>query len=205
MAATNMFDATKVGVAKGRPGGYAAVFPADYDVSKLTDVKKTLKELITDSAGKGAALGYISEDGVEFGVSLSSDDKSDWGGDTVSSAISKYGETAKMTFLQSAETVLKVIYGDANVSTKSGVVEVRHNANLTQPRIYVFDAVISETTVKRSVIPVGRIYERDSVKQSNSDLLGYTPTIKCMPAPQFDNDTYRDFFYDVTATGTPSI
>lgn len=212
MADTNaIYNAKYVGAAKGRPGGYAAIVDNDFDVKQLLDVKKTIKDLISANPTKIKSLGYISEDGVEFSVDLSSDDKNDWAGDVVSSSISKYSESAKVTFLESSEAVLKTIYGDNNVKTEvDGSITVRHNARFTAPRIFIFDAVINETTVKRSIIPVGRIYERDSVKQNSSDFLGYTPTIKCMPAEVFDGDTYRDIFYDTTkaavapAASTPS-
>ena len=200
-----MYDQAAVGVAKGRPGGYAAVFPADYDVNKLIDMEKTIKELIKDSQGKGKALGYISEDGVEFGVDLSNDDKNDWGADTIASSISKYAETAKTAFLESKESVLKTVYGDDNIIVNGKTTTIRHNANFTDPHIFVFDAVISSTIVKRSVLPIGRIFERDSVKQNSSDLLGYTPTIKCMPFDKWDGDTYREYLYNTAKTATPVV
>ena len=37
MSETPMFDKDSVGVAKGRPGGYAAVFPVGTDISVLAD------------------------------------------------------------------------------------------------------------------------------------------------------------------------
>ncbi len=207
MADTNsIYNAKYVGAAKGRPGGYAAIVDNDFDVKQLLDVKKTIKDLITANPAKIKPLGYISEDGVEFSLDLSAEDKNDWGGNVVSSSISKYSEAAKVTFLESAETILKVVYGDDNVKVETdGSITVRHNPRFTAPHIFIFDAVINETTVKRSIIPVGRIYERDSVKQNSSDFLGYTPTIKCMPAEVFDGDTYRDVFYDTTkAAGAPA-
>lgn len=207
MASTDaIYNSNYVGAAKGRPGGYAAVVDPSVDIKTLLDVKKTIKDLIAANPGKIKSLGYISEDGVEFSVDLSSDDKNDWAGDVISSSISKYSEAAKVTFLESAEIVLRVIYGDDNVKVETdGSITVRHNARFTAPRTYIFDAVINDSTVKRSIIPVGRIYERDSVKQTSSDFLGYTPTIKCMPAGVFDGDTYRDVFYDATkAAVTPA-
>ena len=202
-----IYNANYVGAAKGRPGGYAAVVDPSVDIKTLLDVKKTIKDLMTANPGKIKSLGYISEDGVEFSVDLSAEGKNDWGGNAISSSISKYSESAKVSFLESAETILKVIYGDDNVKVETdGSITVRHNPRFTAPRIYIFDAVINETTVKRSIIPVGRIFERDTVKQNSSDFLGYTPTIKCMPAEVFDGDTYRDVFYDTTkASATPGV
>ena len=202
-----IYNANYVGAAKGRPGGYAAVVDPSVDIKTLLDVKKTIKDLMTENPGKIKSLGYISEDGVEFSVDLSAEDKNDWGGNAISSSISKYSEAAKVSFLESVETILKVIYGDDNVKVETDVsITVRHNPSFTASRIYIFDAVINETTVKRSIITVGRIFERDTVKQNSSDFLGYTPPIKCMPAEVFDGDTYRDVFYDTTnSSATPGV
>ena len=59
--------------------------------------------------------------------------------------------------------------------------------------------------MKRSIIPLGRIFERDDVSENSSDMMGYAPTIKCMPYDGFDGDAYRDYIYDAAkaaSTGT---
>ena len=193
--ADEIFNKNKLGIAKGRPGGYAAVFPVGTDLDTLKDMTKTIKELLADTKLGGDSLGYISEDGVEFETSTDTEDKADWGGDVVVTSISSYSETAAVTFLESRASVLKVCYGEGNVTENGATTEVVHNKNFNAPHIYVFDAVISETLVKRTIIPLGCIYERDTVTQNNADLVGYKPTIKCSV---FDDngDTYSELFYD---------
>lgn len=193
--ADEIFNKNKLGIAKGRPGGYAAVFPVGTDLDTLKDMTKTIKELLADTKLGGDSLGYISEDGVEFETSTDTEDKADWGGDVVVTSISSYSETAAVTFLESRASVLKVCYGEDNVTENGATTEVVHNKNFNAPHIYVFDAVISETLVKRTIIPLGCIYERDTVTQNNADLVGYKPTIKCSV---FDDngDTYSELFYD---------
>lgn len=193
--ADEIFNKNKLGIAKGRPGGYAAVFPVGTDLDTLKDMTKTIKELLADTKLGGDSLGYISEDGVEFETSTDTEDKADWGGDVVVTSISSYSETASVTFLESRASVLKVCYGEDNVTENGATTEVVHNKNFNAPHIYVFDAVISETLVKRTIIPLGCIYERDTVTQNNADLVGYKPTIKCSV---FDDngDTYSELFYD---------
>ena len=193
--ADEIFNKNKLGIAKGRPGGYAAVFPVGTDLDTLKDMTKTIKELLADTKLGGDSLGYISEDGVEFETSTDTEDKADWGGDVVVTSISSYSETAAVTFLESRASVLKVCYGEDSVTENGATTEVVHNKNFNAPHIYVFDAVISETLVKRTIIPLGCIYERDTVTQNNADLVGYKPTIKCSV---FDDngDTYSELFYD---------
>lgn len=193
MSETPMFDKDSVGVAKGRPGGYAAVFPVGTDISALADPSKTLKELI--SQYQGASLGYISEDGVTFTTDTDSEGHNDWGGSEVARDLTSYADSAQMTFIQSSVAVLKTIYGDDNVTESGATVTVRHNRNFTDPHVYVFDSVISSTKVLRNVIPIGQAFERDDVSYNSSDLLGYTPTITCVPYND-DGDTHTTAIYD---------
>lgn len=188
-------DTSNLGVAKGRPGGYAMVAPAGTDLTALKDVSKTIKELVQAVSG-ARSLGYISEDGVTFSTDTDTNDNSEWGGKVVDSALSNYAESAQVTFLESRKAVLDSFYGDGNVTVTGATTEIRHNENFTDPHVYVFDAVVSATKVKRSIIPLGRIFERDDVSENSSDMMGYTPTIKCMPYDGYDGDTYRDYIYD---------
>lgn len=197
MSETPMFDKDSVGVAKGRPGGYAAVFPVGTDISGLADPSKTLKELIGQY--HGASLGYISEDGVTFTTDTDSEGHNDWGGSEVARDLTSYADSAQMTFIQSSVAVLKTIYGDDNVTESGPTVTVRHNRNFTDPHVYVFDSVISSTKVLRNVIPIGQAFERDDVSYNSSDLLGYTPTITCVPYND-DGDTHTTAIYDTAKT-----
>lgn len=197
MSETPMFDKDSVGVAKGRPGGYAAVFPVGTDISVLADPAKTLKELIGQY--HGASLGYISEDGVTFTTDTDSEGHNDWGGSEVARDLTSYADSAQMTFIQSSVAVLKTIYGDDNVTEDGATVTVRHNRNFTDPHVYVFDSVISSTKVLRKVIPIAQAFERDDVSYNSSDLLGYTPTITCVPYND-DGDTHTTAIYDTAKT-----
>lgn len=198
-ADTSMLNADNVGIGKGRPGGYAVVAPAGTDPAQFADVKKTLPELLK-TVTSAKSLGYISEDGLEWSTDTSSNSVPDWSATTIAEELSEYSESLAVTFLESRDSVLATVFGDGNVSTASGITTVRHNADFTGPHLFVFDSVISATRVKRSIVPCGRIFERDSLTQNSSDPVGYSPTIKAMPSPAFDGDVYRDYIYDSTAT-----
>lgn len=202
MSETPMFDKDSVGVAKGRPGGYAAVFPAGTDISNLADPSKTLKELVGQY--HGASLGYISEDGVTFTTDTDSEGHNDWGGSEVARDLTSYADSAQMTFIQSSVAVLKTIYGDDNVTESGATVTIRHNRNFTDPHVYVFDSVISSTKVLRNVIPIGQAFERDDVSYNSSDLLGYTPTITCVPYND-NGDTHTTAIYDTVKAAQVSV
>ena len=196
----NMLDASNVGIAKGREGGCACVAPAGTDPTPFIDMTKTLAELCKAPNAVLKSLGYISEDGVTVTTDTDTDDKTDWSGVIIVSPMTSYSEGVEVTFLEARDTVLKTVYGDANVTTDGkGTTTVRHNKNFTGAHLFIFDAVVSDTKVKRVVIPNGVITERDDQEMNNSDLAGYTPTIKCLPSDFFEGDCMREYIYDTTA------
>lgn len=202
-SASTMFDASNVGVGKGRAGGYGIVAPAGTDPTKFEDMTKTLASLVSTVDGAGAT-GYISSDGLTTTTDTDTEDLKDWAGDTIVSSLTSYTESVQCKFLESREHVLKAVYGDENVTVDAtkGVITVRHNQNFNGEHLYVFDSVVSSTKVKRTIIPRGVINERDDIESNSEDLMGYTPTIKCLPSDAYDGDTMREFIYDKTVTPT---
>ena len=193
--AEKMLDTNNLGVGKGREGGYACVAPFGTDPTLFEDVTKTLADLCASNENL-KSLGYISEDGVKIATDTDTDDHTDWSGSTVASVMGTYAETIEVTFLESRETVQKVFYGDTNVSETGATTTVRHNNKFTTPHLYIFDSIVSDTKVKRTIVPNGVINERDDVEQNSSDLVGYTPTIKCLASTAYDGDCMREFIYD---------
>lgn len=193
-------DASNVGVAKGNStnaGGYAWVAP------KGTSLPTNAK----DTIGTGfESLGYISEDGLTNTTDTETDEKKDWAGETIKSEQTSYSETYNVTFLESRESVLKVVYGDDNVeSDGNGSITVKHNGHFSEERSYVFESLITATLIKRTVIPRGVVSEKDDVSENSEDLLGYTPTITALQDD--DGNSSYTYYYDsakATATTTTS-
>ena len=191
----DMFDTSNVGIGKGREGGYAIVAPKGTDPAKFEDMTKTLAELLAEVTG-AESLGYVSEDGVTISTEVDSEDKKDWGGDVIASPISSFSESVSATFQETRDAVLKAVFGDENVTTNGATTVVRHNKNFNGSHLYVFDCVVSDTKVVRTIVPYGVITERDDLTYNNSDLVGYTPTIKCIAYAGYDGDGMRQFVYD---------
>ena len=188
-------DASNVGVAKGNSknaGGYAWVGTAE-DVSLPKDAKSEI--------GTGfKSLGYISEDGITATTDTDSEDYTDWGGNVIKSALTSFSESYQVSFLESRESVLKVVYGEANVENdEAGCITVKHNGHFTEERSYVFESLVTDTLIKRTVIPRGSILERDDVAENASDLLAYTPTIKALP--DSNGNTSYTYYYDSAKAG----
>lgn len=187
-----MLDASTVGVAKGRPGGYAAVFPLGTPLPTLKDVSKTLEELVAEVPGADS-LGYISEHGVTIPTDSSAEDRRDWGGNVIKSELTEFATSVSVTFLESRDSVLKTVYGDDNVSTEAGVRETRVNQRFTGGHAFLFEHVIGDAMVRRTVVENGSIAERDDLAMNSSDLLGYAPTIKCIAVEGRDPMVFLDF------------
>ena len=101
----------------------------------------------------------------------------------------------RAAFLESRESVLKAVYGDANVTSDgAGGIAVKHNGAFTEERAYIFESLVTATLIKRTVIPRGSIQERDDVSENSEDLLSYTPTIKALP--DADGNTSYVYYYD---------
>lgn len=200
MASADVFNTANLGVGKGRAGGYSAVAPANTDPSAYIDVKKTIKELIEASGSVVKSLGYIGEDGLTKTTDTSAESYKDWRGDEVASGLSEYSESVQVPFLESRESVLQVVFGDENVTSSEGTTVIRRNQNFNGAHLFIFDSVVSDTKVKRTIIPNGVILERDDISENSSDLVTYTPTIKCLPSSFFEGDCYREYIYDTAYT-----
>lgn len=195
-----MFDASNVGLGCGLASGYAIVAPAGTDVSKLADTTKTLAQLCSSVAG-AESLGYISEDGITISFDISTEDIPHWANSVVKSPITEYKETLQAGFLEGRESVLKAIFGSDNVTEDeaTGVVTVRHNANLAEEKILVFDHIEGDDTVVRTVVPRAVVSEIDDLQFSAGDPVTYTATFNCLASTEFDGDGHRDFRFKQTA------
>ncbi len=192
--ADKAFDASNVGVAKGNAGN-AAGYAWTVDPKKLpTDAKTPV-----DAGAK--SLGYISEDGITCTTDTDTEDYKDWGGSNIKSEQTSYSESFQVGFLESRANVLKVVYGDRNVTDDgNGSITVKHNGAFTEERAYVFESLLTSTLIKRTVIPRGVILERDDVEENSSDMLVYKPTIKALPDEQ--GNTSYSYFYDSAKAAT---
>ena len=184
-------DASNVGVAKGNVdnvGGYAWTAERSDELALPTDAKAPIPS-------EFESLGYIHEDGITNSVESDAEDYKDWGGTVVKSLPTGYTESFQVGFLESRESVLKVVYGSENVkSDGQGGITVKHNGSFSEERAYVFESLITPTLIKRTVIPRGVVSEKDDVSENASDLLAYTPTIKALPDE--DGNTSYAYYYD---------
>lgn len=190
--AEEMFNADNVGIGKGNPNGYAWVAPKG---AKLpTDAKEAISE-------EFESLGYVSDEGMVNSTESDSSDIKDWAGRVIKKVQNSFSETYQLGFLEGRTSVLKTYYGDKNVEDDGkGGVTVRHNGAFNEQRSFIIETLLTDTLIKRTVIPCGCIYERDDVEHSSENAVTFKATITALP--DSTGNTSYDYYYNTATGGT---
>lgn len=163
-------------VSAGKPALNGAVYRAASGTTLPTDATTAL-------SADFKCLGYCGEDGLVNSNSPSSTDIKAWGGDTVLSIQEEKTDTFQVTLIEALNAdVLKAVYGSTNVSgTLSTGVTITANAKEAEEGVWAVDMLLNSSTVKRIVIPKGKITEIGDITYSDSDPIGYEVTITALP------------------------
>lgn len=163
-------------VSAGKPAIGGAIYRAAKGSTLPTDATTAL-----DAAFK--ALGYCSEDGLVNSNSPSTTDLKAWGGDTVLSLQEEKPDTFQFTLIESLNVeVLKAVYGSDNVTgTLATGLTVSASADEQEEAVWVVEMVMNSNTVKRVVVPHGKISEIGDISYTDSDAVGYEVTLTALP------------------------
>lgn len=163
-------------VSAGKPALNGAVYRAASGTTLPTDATTTL-------SADFKCLGYCGEDGLVNSNSPSTTDIKAWGNDTVLTIQEEKTDTFQVTLLEVLNAdVLKAVYGSTNVSgTLSTGVTITANAKEAEEGVWAVDMLLNSNTVKRIVIPKGKITEIGDITYSDSDPISYEVTITALP------------------------
>lgn len=184
MPDTNLNSAANVST--GKPKKTGAIYTAPDSTTLPTDATTAL-------ASAYKCLGYASEDGVKSTITRDSETVKAWGGDTVLTPQTEYQEEFGFTLIEALKTeVLKVVYGDSNVTETTGLRTATANSNELEKHVWVFDMVMSNGKARRIVVPSAKITEIGDITYVDNEPIGYELTVTAVP----DGSGNTSYIYD---------
>lgn len=178
-------------VSAAKPGIGGAIWTAPLGTPLPTTASAPLAEAFE-------SLGYLSDDGLKHNVNMSSQQTKAWGGDVVLSSQTDKNHTYVFSALESLNTtVMKVVYGDENVSGSlaSGVTS-KLNSQEVPERAWVFDEILRNGVLKRTVIARGKITTIAEITDSDNNPIAYNLTLQAMPDTVLGGDSARELHLD---------
>jgi len=181
-------------VTAGKPKIGGAIYRAPIGTQLPADASSTL-------SGAFVNLGFVSEDGVTNSNSPESDELKAWGGDTVLNLQTAKPDTYKYTLIEALNVeVLKYVYGDDNVSgTIQTGLTIKANSEDQKESIIVIDMVLNGGTLKRIVIPKGKVSEVGDIVYQDGAAVGYETTLTALP--DASGNTHYEYIYNPTYSG----
>ena len=179
-------------VSTGKPSISGGVWIADAGTTLPTDATTTLGADFT-------ALGYVSEDGLTNSNSPESDTGKAWGGDIVITYQTEKPDTFTFTLIEAKnEDVLAAVYGTDNVDgTISTGIEITANGAEAEEHVWVFEIVMRNDTLKRIVVPAGKVTEVGDISYTDEDMVGYELTVQAFP--DTSANTHYEYIVEVAS------
>ena len=140
------------------------------------------KDAISELNEAFKSLGYIGEDGIVNGNSMTTEKVKAWGGDVVLESETEKTDTFKVKLLEALNVdVLKAVYGDGNVTGDINTgIAVKANNEEQKECCWVVDMILRGGIMKRVVIPNGKVTNVGDITYKDGAPIGYETTISAV-------------------------
>lgn len=138
-----------------------------------------------------AGLGYLNENGLEIIPDRSTKDMKAWqNADIVRTVTTDTKLSFKFTMVETSKATIELYWGTTVTQTAAnGTFDVA--PGLTGGRkSFVFD-VVDGTDLARYYVASGELESRESIKNTNGELIGYGVTIVAYPSPNLNGKPAR--------------
>ena len=162
-------------VTAAKPRTAGVIYRAPLGTALPTSATSTL-------AAAYVTLGKLSEDGFSNNYERSSEDIKEMGGNVVLTVQTETSDSFKFTLLDALDpNALKATYGDTKVTgTLDTGIEVTVDGSEPEEAVWVFDTIMRDGALQRTVIPDGKVSEMDEVVYKRDAAVGYGLTIKAL-------------------------
>lgn len=144
------------------------------------------------------AVGFIGEDGVTETSERDTEKIKAWGGDTIRVVQNEHTQTFSFQLSEAANVdVLKLVYGDENVTETDGTIKVEQNAKVLGHKTWVMKVLDGDNVVTK-VIPDAQITETSDITWVHSDIVRFEVTLECFP----DEDGNKVYSYITLGAGS---
>ena len=162
-------------ITSSNPGRAGVFYRAPLGATVPTSAIDQLDALYEDQ-------GIVGEDGVAQAITRDTEDVKAYGGDTVYTLQTDYGQEFTVTVYESTNVpTLKTVFGDDNVTVDDeGNITVLHNKSRLPRSTVVFDHLIDQG-VKRQVAEQAQVVSVGDIVNVHTDIVKYELTIKLYP------------------------
>ncbi|WP_406714715.1 hypothetical protein [Trueperella pyogenes] len=137
-----------------------------------TDAKTPLPE-------EFKARAVLSDGGWSLNPNRQTADIKVHGGGTARTIAESYSEVVSTVIAESSDAeILKLIYGDKNVSVSGKKTTIKHNAQPNGKRVFVLGDIDGDA-VRRLVIPEGELFVTGEITHVHNDIIKYPVEIRC--------------------------
>ena len=161
-------------ITSSNPGRNGVFFRAPVGTPLPTNASDDLDPLFVDQ-------GIVGEDGVAQAITRDTEDVKAYGGDTVYTLQTDYGQEFTLTVYESTNVpTLRTVFGDSNVVETDEGLKVVHNKTRLPRSSAVFEHLIDQG-VKRQVAEQAQVVSVGDIVNVHSDIVKYELTIKLYP------------------------